>query len=277
LHGVPAARHAAVKVALQRLFPRLETTGYGTHSLAGWDVERRVSVPKHFDTYLRSMLSDETLPIDEISELLRRAADIDFVKQTFRDAATKRRRNGTSFIPVYFDELTSHVGEIARQDIEPFLRALFEVHGEIDLPEDEEKGFGAMADTRLRLHWLMRRLTEDLSIEDRTKIYLGAIRRASLAWLIDFARSARSDYEPEGTSGPRQPERCLVTRETVGTIVDLALNAMRGAAADGRLLGVPKLIYVLYAWRRFNGSDPTEVRAWTDGLLSDDQAVLTLM
>jgi hypothetical protein len=52
---------------------------------------------------------------------------------------------------------------------------------------------------------------------------------------------------------------------------------MRAAAADGRLLAVPKLVYVLYAWRRFNGSDPTEVRAWTDGLLKDDQAVITLM
>jgi hypothetical protein len=52
---------------------------------------------------------------------------------------------------------------------------------------------------------------------------------------------------------------------------------MRVAAADGRLLAVPKLIYVLYAWRRFNGNDPTEVRTWADGLLKDDQAVLTLM
>lgn len=123
----------------------------------------------------------------------------------------------------------------------------------------------------------MRRLTEDLSIEDRTMIYLGAIRSASLAWLIDFARSARSDYEPEGTSGPTPRERCLVTQETVGPIVDLALAAMRAASADRRLLAVPKLIYVLYAWRRFNGGDPIEVRAWTDGLLKDDQAVLTLM
>jgi predicted KAP-like P-loop ATPase len=277
LHGIPAARHASVRVALQRLFPRLETTGYGTHSLAGWDVERRVCVPKHFETYLRSMLSDETLPMDEISELVRRAGDVDFVKQKFLGAAAKRRRNGTSFIPVYFDELTSHVGEIARKDIEPFLRALFEVHGEIDLPEDEEKGFGAFADTRLRVHWLIRRLTEDLSIEDRSTIYLGAIRSASLEWLIEFARSARSDYQPEGTSEPTPPERCLVTQETVGPIVDLALTAMRAAAADRRLLAVRGLIYVLYAWRRFDGSDPTEVRAWTDGLLKDDRAVLTLM
>jgi hypothetical protein len=167
--------------------------------------------------------------------------------------------------------------EIARKDIEPFLRALFEVHGDIDLPEDEEKGFGAMADTRLRLHWLMRRLTEDLSVEDRTEIYMGAMRSASLAWLIDFARSARGDYEPEGTSAPTPPEKCLVTREAVGPIVDRALAAMRAGAADHRLLAVPKLIYVLYAWRRFNGSDPTEVRTWADGLLKDDQAVLTLM
>ena len=221
LHSVPAARYAAVKVALQRLFPRLETTGYGTHSLAGWDVERRVCVPKHFETYLRSMLSDETLPRDDISELIQRAGDVDFVKQKFRDAASKRRRNGTSFIPVYFDELTSHVGEIARKDIEPFLRALFEVHGDIDLPEDEEKGIGAMADTRLRLHWLMQRLTEDLSVEDRTEIYMGAMRSASLAWLIDFARSARGDYEPEGTSAPTPPEKCLVTREPLARLSTL--------------------------------------------------------
>jgi hypothetical protein len=107
------------------------------------------------------MLSDETLPSDEISELVRQAGDVDFVKQKFRDAPSKRRRNGTSFIPVYFDELTSHVSEIARKDIEPFLRALFEVHEDIDLLEDEEKGYGAI-DTRLRLHWLMRRLTQDL-------------------------------------------------------------------------------------------------------------------
>jgi predicted KAP-like P-loop ATPase len=277
LEGVPAARHAAVKVALQRLFPRLETTGYGRHSVAGWDVERRVCVSKHFDTYLRSMLSDETLPTDEISELVRRAADVEFVKHTFRGAASKRRRNGTSFIPVYFDELTSHVGEIARQNIEPFLRALFEIHEEIDLSVDEERGFGAMADTRLRLHWLMRRLTEDLPIDERTAIYQSAIRTASLAWLIEFARSARGDYEPEGTSGRTPPEKCLVTEEAVGPIVDVALTAIRSAVADRSLLAVPKLISVLYSWRRFTGSNPTEVRAWTDGLLRDDQAVLTLM
>jgi hypothetical protein len=63
----------------------------------------------------------------------------------------------------------------------------------------------------------------------------------------------------------------------VGSIVDLALNAIRDAAADRRLLGLPKLVHVLYAWRRFNGNDPTEIRAWTEGLLKDDQAVLTLM
>jgi len=111
-----------------------------------------------------------------------------------------------------------------------------------------------MADTRLRLHRLMRRLTEGLSIEVRTMIYLGAIRSASLAWLIDFARSARSDYEPEGTSASTAPEKCLVTRETVSTIVNVALTAMRAAAADRRLLAVPKLIYLLYSWRRFNAA-----------------------
>jgi hypothetical protein len=277
LEGVAEARHSLAKNALQRLFPRLESVGYTSQSLGRWDVERRVCVPKHFDTYLRSTLSDETLPVDKISELVRRAGDVEFVKQAFREAGRTLRRNGTSFVPVYFDELTSHVDDVARQDVGPFLRALFEIHGEIDLAQDADRGFMAMADTTLRLHWLMRRLTEELTIDQRTAVYQGALEHASLGWLIDFARSARGDYQPEENSGPTPPERCLVTQEAVGPIVDHALAAMRSAAVDGSLLALPKLVFVLYSWRLFNGSDPAEVRAWTDGILKDNRMVLTLM
>ena len=31
-------------------------------------------------------------------------------------------------------------------------------------------------------------------------------------------------------------------------------------------------MYALYRWRDFLNNDPTEVRAWTDGLLSDNEA-----
>jgi predicted KAP-like P-loop ATPase len=59
LNDVPESRRELVKVALQRLFPKLESMGYGSDWVAEWDAERRVCVDAHFDTYFRLTLSDE--------------------------------------------------------------------------------------------------------------------------------------------------------------------------------------------------------------------------
>lgn len=277
LQEVLEPRRPQAKVALQRLFPRLEDIGYGAQSLEGWDVDRRVCVQKHFDTYVRLALSDETLAVDAIPELIKRAGDIPHVQRVFREAARQHRRNGSSYVPVYFDDLMRHGDQFARQDVGPFLRALFEIHDEIDLPEDAEKGFMAMANTTLRLHWLIRRLTREWPIEDRTAAYVEAIRTASLDWAVDFARSARADYKPHGDEQPAAPENCLVQEDAVAGVVDRALTLLRAAAQDGTLIANKNLLSHLYCWRRFNDNDAKEVRAWTDGLLRDDASVLRLM
>jgi predicted KAP-like P-loop ATPase len=277
LTGVPDSRRAQAKTAVRRLFPRLENIGYARDHLDDWDRQRRVCVPRHFETYLRLTLNDETLSADHIDELVRRAGDVEFVKETFRDAARRRRRSGGSFVPVYFDELTPHAVRIQRRDVEPFLRALFAIHDEINLIEDDEKGFWAMANTSLRLHWLMRKLTDALPLEDRSAILVHALADASTGWAVDFARSAWEDYHPARDSAPQPPERCLVLEDTVKPIVTDALAKLRAAAADGTLLRLPRFVFNLYAWRLFSGSDPAEVRAWTDILLRDDQTVLLLM
>jgi predicted KAP-like P-loop ATPase len=62
LPNVPESRHKLAKLALQRLFPRLEATGYMGDWVSRWSSERRVCVEMHFDTYFRSSLSDERKP-----------------------------------------------------------------------------------------------------------------------------------------------------------------------------------------------------------------------
>ena len=157
-----------------------------------WNSERRVCVETHFDTYFRSSLSDEALSSRQLGELIERANDPEFIRKTLRQAAMTERKGGRSMVPVYLDELTTHAARVQKPMVEPLLSALFEIHDEIDLEKDADKGFSSMANTSLRLHWLIRGLTKDrFSIGERTDLYLAATEQAALGWLVDSYLSQR--------------------------------------------------------------------------------------
>jgi len=277
LKGVPEDRRELAMTALQRLFPRLESMGYGSEWTGEWSSERRVCVETHFDTYFRLSLSDEVLSAQQIDELIEKADDRDFIKAAFREASKVERRTGQSMVPVYLDELTTHGKRIDKPKVEPLLSALFEIHDEIDQKKDAEKGMWAMANTSLRYHWLIRRLTRDrFTIEERTEAYLEATKSAALGWLVDFVSSARGDYQEREGRQPTREEDRLTTEAALPELTDRALNAIRSAAAGGTLLGHPDLLYILHRWVDFMDNDSSEVRTWTDALLADPKALVAL-
>ena len=278
LNGIEEGRQDVAKTALQRLFPRLESIGYGGEWISEWSSERRVCVEAHFDTYFRLNLSDEVLSGKAIDELIEKAGDSDYIKKVFMDAANARRRTGQSMVPVYFDELTTHGKRVDKDKVRPLLSALFEIHDAIDLKIDADRGFMAMANTTLRYHWLIRKLTRNkFSIEERTDMYLRATEAASLGWLINFVSSARGDYQVREDRQPTAEEDCLVSENVLPELTKRALNAIRTSSADGSLLVHKDLLYILYRWIDFMGGDPTEARAWTDSLLDDRKALLILV
>lgn len=278
LNGIEEGRQDVAKTALQRLFPRLESIGYGGEWISEWSSERRVCVEAHFDTYFRLNLSDEVLSGKAIDELIEKAGDSDYIKKVFMDAANAWRRTGQSMVPVYFDELTTHGKRVDKDKVRPLLSALFEIHDAIDLKIDADSGFMAMANTTLRYHWLIRKLTRNkFSIEERTDMYLKATEAASLGWLINFVSSARGDYQVREDRQPTAEEDCLVSENVLPELTKRALNAIRTSSADGSLLVHKDLLYILYRWIDFMGGDPTEARAWTDSLLDDRKALLILV
>lgn len=268
-------KHTA-KLALQRLFPRLEQVGYGSDWMTTWDAERRVCIETHFDTYFRLSLSDEALSTAKIDELIERADDEGFISETLRNAARTRRKSGKSMVPVYFDELNTHAERIDIEKIQPLITTLFKVHDEISLTEDAERGLLRIGDADLRLHWLIRRLTRDrFSIDERTKIYVAALSGACLGWLVEFVASAKNDYR-EREKGPRRQEDCLIDEAAIESLQSDALAAIRMAAKDGTLLRHRSLASILYRWMDFLEGNSSEPRAWTDSLLGRDDAVVIL-
>ncbi len=275
LKNIPEGRHETVKTALQRLFPNMEEITYGNDSQEIWDAERRVCVQKHFRTYARLSLSEEVLPTATIDELVLRCDDEAYVKDLFIDASQRRRKNGESYVPVYLDALMGKAKKIPLNKVKPLMHALFFIHDRIDLEVDRAKGFHSIADTSLRFHWLIRRLTFDrFSLEERSSIFREIVPDAALGWLVDFTSSAWNQHHPREGRQSEAEETSLTTEEHAGELRQIALGRIRGAAADRSLIAQADLISILFEWRELAGNDPTEVLIWTKEILVDDEIVV---
>lgn len=275
LSDVPANHRELAMIALQRLFPRLEGMGYSGEFGRQWDMERRVCIERHFDTYFRASLSCDALSTNTINDLIARADDSAFIQDAMRQAAATVRNNGKTLVPLYLEELTTHASRVPIDKVGALFSTLFAIHDEIDLERDKEKGFMGIANTTLRFQWLIRALTRDrCNIHQRTALYVPALSAAAIGWLVDFVNSAVDDYNPREGREVREDDR-LVTENVIPALKELALARIRAAAADSSLLQHRDLMPILYTWRSLMDGDVSEVRAYTDGLMNNDSALAT--
>lgn len=265
----------AVKSGLLRLFPRLENMGYGAEFIGIWEASRRVCTEKHFDTYFRMSLSNETLSIAEIETFIDNCASSSFVSEAFRKAAIDTRRNGKSKVPLLLDELNVHGAKIGNEKFEPLFVGIFSVADEIWLQQDHKGSSFSFGDTHLRIHWLIRRLTFDrCNLEERSKILAHACGKAQLGWLVDFVNSAIQDHHPRDKDKTAQPpEKCLLTEQASDALKISTIKSIEAAAKSGELITCRELAYILFRWREFANDDGESVKKWTTEQLSNDIGV----
>ncbi len=276
LKPVPEKRRDEARLSLMRLFPRFENVGYSHSFIERWEAQRLVCTHKHFDTYFRMGIGDETLSIAEVDEFIKHAGDREFVKQAFLKSLGSIRKNGKSKVPLLFDELNVHASKIEKAKFQPLISAIFQIADKIYRDEDRERGGFSFGDSHLRIHWLIRKLTFDrCDLNERSEIFLSASQDAQVGWLIDFTSSAISDHSPRKGSEPEPPEKCLVSKNRIPELKAHAVRIIKSAAATGELLSHPKLPSILFRWREFS-EDGSEVKARTSNQLKIDKSVSML-
>lgn len=274
LRLVPESRRENARSALMRLFPRFENVVYIHSFVDTWEAQRRVCTDKHFDTYFRMGIGDETISMAEVDEFIENAGNPGYVKQAFRNALDSIRKNGKSKVPLLFDEINVHASRIDDSKFQPLISAIFEIADDIYRDEDRERGGYSIGDNYLRIHWLIRKLTFDrCDLDERTKIFLAACQNAQVGWLTDFSSSAVVDHFPREGKEPKPPERCLVTKDSLPELKVLCLKAIDFSATTGKLLFHPQLPFILFGWRNLSKNDGSEVMAWTSNQLKIDKAV----
>jgi predicted KAP-like P-loop ATPase len=277
LGSVDAKRHEQMRRALMRLFPRLESIwsnlNYGGDSADRWTRERLVCSAEHFESYFRFSIGDCVLPRAEIDALIAHASDEKFLKKKLREALAVTRGDGKTKAMLILDELNLHAESVADKDVSSLLSAIFELGDELDVESDKAGAFG-IGDNQLRIHWLLRRLTLGrFDLVTRSKIFIGASRKAALSWLVDFSQSSYRDYHPRDGKPPEPEEKCLTTETDAKVLRQTVLSRLRAASLSGELVKSKRLAYLLFMWRDLAGDEGVEVRAWTASHMKDDAMV----
>lgn len=277
LKHAPEKRRDHARLALMRLFPRFENIRYSQGSIDKWEAQRLVCTEKHFDTYFRMSIGDETLSIAEIDEFIEHSGDKEYVKLAFRNALSSIRKNGKSKVPLLLDEANVHASRIDKAKFLPLISAIFEIADDVLRDEDRERGGFSIGDNHLRIHWLIRKLTsERCDLEERSGIFMAACQDAQIRWLVDLTSSAISDHFPNKGKEPEPPEKCLLKKEVLSELKAHAIKTIKSAASSGKLLSHPHLPYILFQWSEFAEDGGTEVKAWTSKQLKTDKAVSML-
>lgn len=277
LDAVPEKDKQRVKRSLMRLFPRLEyawnNLSYGADSATNWSRDRLVCSEDHFDSYFRFSIGDEVLSRAELDELISKAADETFVKASMRAALGVIRRDGSTKAKLILDELNLHAARVDEKAVGPLLKALFEIADELDVDSDKERGF-SFGDNELRLHWLLRSLTRDrFDLTVRSKLLVAACKAASLAWFVDFARSAYDQHHPRDGKRPAEEPDCLTTKSDAKALHALALRRIRNASKSDELGSSKRLAYLMFRWLDLAADDGLEVKRWTKKQMKDDAMI----
>lgn len=271
---VPEKRRDLARDALLRLFPRFQNVGYSGSSIERWEAQRLVCTDKHFETYFRMGVGDETLPVAEIDDFIVHAGNVEYVKDAFRKALDSIRKNGKSKVPLLFDEVNIRSSKIDKANFQPLISAIFEIADNIHRDEDRERGGFSFGDNHLRIHWLIRKLTFDrCNLEERSAIFSAACQNAQVGWLVDFTSSAIADHFPREGRQPEPSEKCLIIKEHITALKAHAVDKIRVIAATGKLAFHPQLPFILFRWREFSEDDGSEVKEWTGTQLKVDKFV----
>lgn len=267
-----------LRIAMRRLFPRLDAV-WGNLWQNGdtWRRDRLIASAENFRSYFAFAVSDDVVPAENIDAIVAAADDAVFVEGKLREALSKSRRNGSTQAGLLLEELSFFAGDIEAVKVPSFVTTLFRLADELDVDADRGKGFMATANNQLRLHWILNRLVHDrFDQAQRGEIYRRAFETASVEWAADFAERCIRFFAPLEAGERRTFDEPIVAEPVAVEFQASALAKIRHAAADGTLANHPKLVVILFTWRRLNGGDSSEIRNWTDATMDDDQFVVAL-
>jgi predicted KAP-like P-loop ATPase len=252
-----------LKELIKHLFPTVEWaidgTQYADQFNDEWYRDLRVCSTKMFDRYFRFAVSNQELSQSVVQKLLRARGNRDILKSQLETLHSR------GLLGIAIEELAVYQDEIAPDQVEPFLTALFDV---TDFLTNQRNGF-AEVPAEVRVWFLGRRSLEKIETGKRLDLLANALENTDgLYMAIEFVVLASTPAD-EADVG-------MFSVSELAILKVLALKKIQAAAISGTLAHHPKVATMLGLWRSW-GTSSDEVESYTKALTEKPEGTLQLL
>jgi predicted KAP-like P-loop ATPase len=257
---------------LGRLFPQLQKifirTSYGHGHYQEKRREKRICCKEHFDTFFNLALDEHELRESEVKIFVDLASD----EVEFSSAINNYIENGkiTSILERVQDYTES---EIEVGNISTIVSVLLDV-GE-KLPEGPQGMLSVdnMSNVMRIINQLLKRIDKQ---EERDTIIKNAITKCgSLFSMVYIVGSELQEHDAKVDSRYYKPENeRTVSGEMLVYLTFLVVSEIKNWAATGRLIKHPKMVRILYFWKRNQIPSDPKMGGFLDKIMSSPESVI---
>lgn len=270
------ANREAARAALRRFFPNWaaradRTGGYTHHWLSNWRREKRMRHPEVFGLFFTLQVPPGDITAAEMAQILDTTRDPAAFAAELLRLVKERRPDGTTRARDFLDRLQDYTENgIPVENFAPVLAALFNVGDALSVEADAIGMFST--DNAMMVLRVIHQLTKRLQTQqERHQILREAmIQGAATYTIVHKAAVLGQEHGKFGAKDnlSQEPMR-TVSAEQLADLEAIAVDKIRTAAKDGRLLATPRLISILHSWKEWAGVD--EPRAFVSGVVVKDE------
>ena len=263
---------------LTRLFPSLDSiysnVSYGDGSLLEWRQGKRICSPEKFEIFFRL-----AIPKNEIADAeINAAVDVASNEAAFAEMLFKYNASGKIIrLLERMEDITQKALPI--QSVPTVFNVLMDLG---DLFPEGEGGGWFERDTSMKVMRLLYQLSQRYESQaDRFSLDRTAIEKAEQS-IYTIVREVGLNGQEHGKHRVAGEQAEPEEKRRVGAVhltelEKLAVEKIEKWASDGRLKKHPKLVSILFAWKRWASDGDEKVKDFVDNLIASDDGLVQLM
>lgn len=268
---LPEELRGSMRALVERVFPKVSGTGYGTDWLAEWRKKLRACHPDLFPTYFRLSIPPGGISRAEMDKLLA----LTNCQQDFGDALLvakdEKRPDGISKSRALLERLMDHVkSDIPEAHVQTVIKTLLAI-GDRLIDPSEELGFfdlGNKSRVARPVYHLLKRVEKC----QRANIVAESIKSGDAVAVQMYLLRG---WAEEAGKSTQDGDSALLTSDEVERLNNLWLDRVRKLSDEQAFLNHSELRTILIGWRDLASEE--EVRNWCDQKILSDEDLLVFI
>jgi len=267
---LPEELRSSTQEMMERIFPKIDGTSYGTDWLQQCRRKLQVCHPDLFPLYFRLTVPPGAVRRSDIQALLSLAQTPATLGETLIAATREKRSDGLSKARALLERIMDHVeSDIPAENVPVFINVLLDIGDDLVLASDAQGVFNFGNESRVTrvVYHLLKRIEKS----ERLPLLKAAITKGRGMGVQCYLLVELLGYRGKETEGGTE---ALVDGIALDELKTAWLDRLRAQSGD-QLLAHKQLARLLAGWSEW--AEPAEARAWCESATSSDNGLLAFL